>query len=245
MKRIFQIISSVLFICLVPFTQVTAQNRKSEQKIKIISDDGSGSKVVLDTLIQGDNVMDSIRLKTGKVIFINHPDSETDLKNNGDTNQIFVILSDDGKESKKEVKTITITSSDSAGLKKVTKGNKVFVYNSSKEPHGNSRYKIITEDTEREGENDGKIIYIDNGNTSDKKTEKSYSTTVTTGDKGSSVEKTTYVIAKDGMVVTVEGNDEAKAKKLISEIEKKMNALSEGSVKKEVVKTETKKATKK
>ena len=33
------------------------------------------------------------------------------------------------------------------------------------------------------------------------------------------VEKTKYVIAKNGMVVTIEGNDEARAKELVKEIE--------------------------
>ena len=35
--------------------------------------------------------------------------------------------------------------------------------------------------------------------------------------------KVRYVVAKNGMVVTVEGNDEAKAKELFNEIEKKLD----------------------
>ena len=35
--------------------------------------------------------------------------------------------------------------------------------------------------------------------------------------------KVRYFVAKNGMVVTVEGNDEAKAKKLFNEIEKKLD----------------------
>src|ERR1035437_10934366 len=42
------------------------------------------------------------------------------------------------------------------------------------------------------------------------------------GDNDSTIEKTRYVIAKDGMVVTVEGNDETKTKELVKEIENKL-----------------------
>jgi hypothetical protein len=59
------------------------------------------------------------------------------------------------------------------------------------------------------------------------------------------MEKTKYVIAKDGMVVTVEGNDETKAKELVKEIEAKLGVKSEGTEKKESVKVESKKTIKK
>ena len=193
MYRIVKVVLSALILCFIPISIVSAQDKKSEEKIKIVVDDGSGQKVVIDTLINGENVPDSIRLKDGKVIFIHHPGSEANIKLSGGSGHVFVAVSDDGKESKEEVKTITIISSDSAGLKKTIKGNNVFIYNNSKE----------------------------------------------------SDRKTSYVIAKDGMVVTVESNDEAKAKELISEIEKILDVKSEGSDKKETVTVETKKTMKK
>jgi hypothetical protein len=58
-------------------------------------------------------------------------------------------------------------------------------------------------------------------------------------------EMTKYVIAKDGVVVTVESNDEAKAKDLIKEIENKLGVNKEENQRKEIVKTETKKTVKK
>ena len=54
MKRILTIISVSLFVCLLPFSMAAAQEEKSEKKIKIIIDDGSGKEVVVDTLIKGD-----------------------------------------------------------------------------------------------------------------------------------------------------------------------------------------------
>ena len=200
MNRIVKVVLSALILCLIPLSIISAQNKKSEQKIKIVTDDGSGTKVVIDTLIKGDNLIDSIRLKDGKVIFIHHPGSEAEMNIRGGSDHVFVTVSDDGKESKEMVKTITIVSSDSSALKETLKGDNVYIYNNSNETDAKTRY---------------------------------------------SAGKTSYVIAKDGMVVTVESNDEAKAKELISEIEKILDIKSEGSDKKETVKVETKKTLKK
>ena len=60
------------------------------------------------------------------------------------------------------------------------------------------------------------------------------------GYNDSLVDKTRIVIAKDGMGVTIEGNDEAKAQELAKEIENKLGVNSEGSYKKETVKVESK-----
>ena len=68
---------------------------------------------------------------------------------------------------------------------------------------------------------------------------------VADNDRDSSAEKTRYVIAKDGMVVSVEGSDEAKVKDLIKEIENKMGVNPDDSGKKETVTVETKKTVKK
>jgi len=65
------------------------------------------------------------------------------------------------------------------------------------------------------------------------------------GDNDSLADKTRIVIAKDGMVVTIEGNDEAKAQELAKEVENKLGINSEGSEKKETVKVESKKTIKK
>ena len=64
-------------------------------------------------------------------------------------------------------------------------------------------------------------------------------------DNDSTVEKTRFVIAKDGMVVTIEGKDEAKVKELAKEIESKLGVNTEGSDKKETIKVESKKVIKK
>jgi len=50
MKRILKIVYSSIIILIVPFSMALGQDKKSEQKIKIIVDDGSGSKVIIDTV---------------------------------------------------------------------------------------------------------------------------------------------------------------------------------------------------
>lgn len=52
-----------------------------------------------------------------------------------------------------------------------------------------------------------------------------YSTSGSDGDNGNA-DRSRYVIAKDGMVVTIEGSDEAKTKALAKEIEDKLGVNS-------------------
>ena len=63
---------------------------------------------------------------------------------------------------------------------------------------------------------------------------------VTTDEKDKSVEKIKYVIAKDGMVVSVEGNDEAKVKDMVKDIEAKLGINKEDKSTNQVVNEETK-----
>lgn len=166
MKRIFKIISSAYFILLIPFSIAVGQDTKSEQKIKIVVDDGSGTKVVIDTVLKDSPKPDSIKLKDGAVIYFKHPQDRADLK-------------------------------------------------------GGEKYRVITRLSKEEGD-EGEIIYINKDKSSEKEIEKTFDVYVSSDDNESTVEKTRYVIAKDGMVVTVEGNDEAKAKELVKDIESKL-----------------------
>jgi hypothetical protein len=73
-----------------------------------------------------------------------------------------------------------------------------------------------------------------------------YNIEVRQDESGSKTEKTSYVIAKDGMVVTIEGGSEEKVKELAGVIESKLGVKKDDkSAKTEVVKEETKKTTKK
>jgi hypothetical protein len=168
MKRIIKIICASLFALLVPLILVSGQNKKSEQKIKVIVDNGSGTKVIIDTVYKDTPAPDSINLNNGTVVYIKHHGEVRDSEHQG------------GKEH------LTVTYSSNST--------------------SNSREDF---------------------------------------DNDSTVEKTRFVIAKDGMVVTIEGNDEAKAKELAKEIESKLGVNTKGSDKKETVKVESKKEIKK
>jgi len=136
---------SVLFISLLPLSFTLGQEKKNEQKIKIIIADKSGTKVVIDTTYAGVDNVDSIILKSGNMIYIGKEDSEPDNRQG-------------------------------------------------------TRVKVIAH-----------------------------------ADK----DVTQYVIAKDGITVTIEGNDEQKVKELAEEIEKKLD-IDKGESETAVKETEKK-----
>lgn len=147
------------------------------------------------------------------------------------------------------MKHVTVTDSDSEHLQYISEdegegGNVVIIRSGThqtEEPAG----KTITWSSSEGHSGDVSYIYINRGNDTVKVGEKSYNVKVITDEKDNNVEKTKYVIAKDGMVVTVEGNDEAKVKEMIGEIESKLGVSKENKNEKKVVNDETKKTTKK
>jgi hypothetical protein len=241
MKRILTAISSAIIICLIPFSMVAGQEKKEEQKIRIVVDDGSGTKVVIDTLITGGIKTDSLILKDGNVIYLNNLSGETvNCDKNGPEN-MTVTVSSDGKGTKKVVKEVTVISSDSVKNPESAENNIMYVYSDSKAHKGKSeeKYRVITSASGEEGKGE-KHIYIRKGKEPDKEMEKTFNVYVSNDDKDTTVEMTKYVIAKDGLVVTVEGKDEAKAKDLVNEIRSKMGIKNEGTDKVETVKVKTK-----
>lgn len=199
---------------MIPFSFTSAQDMKSEQKVKIVVNDGSGSKVLMDTIFSDSKGPDSLKLKDGTVVYMKHPGSEADYQNHKVKDHFFVTYSSDGKDQGREYKEVTVTSSDSAAAD----GNVRYYSNSSSMSNSSSssdndhkKYKITTRNSQ------------DSGDTNDVFVNKS--------DNDSTINRTKYVIAKDGMVVTVEGNDEAKAKELVKEIENKLGVNNENDKK--------------
>ena len=152
MKRVLSILTVSMVILLFRPTNLEAQEVKTEKKIKIIVDDGSGKKVIVDTVITDNSDIETINTAEGKIIWIE---------------------SEGQDQMKKESKHVTVT---------------------------------VSSDTDSQT---------------------------------STVEKTRYVVAKDGMVVTVEGEDEAKARELMKVIEEHMG-VNEKEKKSETKKTSTK-----
>jgi hypothetical protein len=203
MKRIFKVIGISVFIMGLPFSLIMAQ--KTEQKIKIITDDGSGKKVVMDTTFSGNNGPDSLKLKDGSVVYLDRKGKKLDRKEH-----LTVTRSSNGKDNGNQFEEVTVVNTDSLDSDHSENSSEVI----SSNVHGNRKYKIRSDrDT---------LNYVVSDNNDSK------------------VEKTRFVIAKDGMVVTIEGNDEAKAKELAKEIELKLGVSNEAE-KKETIKVESKK----
>jgi hypothetical protein len=235
MKKIIKSAFLAISFLAVPSILVMGQDKKSEQKVKIIVNDGSGNKVVMDTIFKDTPPPDSIMVSDGTVIYIKHGGEGKGFKHHG-KEHFNVTYSDNGKGDGKEFKEMTIITSDSLTMSDPGDSNKVYFYTDSghrnRGERGNARYRVITSDTNAEGDKD-EVIYINKNKSSDNLEGKNFKVFVTESDNDSGAEKSRFVIAKDGMVVTIEGNDEAKVKELANEIKDKLGVSSEDKAKKE------------
>lgn len=185
---------------IMPFASILGQGKKSEQKIKIIVNDGSDTKVIIDTVLTGDNGPDSLILKDGSVLRLKHP--------HGDRNHRLFVISSDSKDGKDITKEITVISSDSMDMHEDDHGNVMYYRN---DRDGNHGYKVISRSR-------GDMVWVGKDG-HEKEGDDTFTMHI---DDDQNVDKTRFVIAKDGMVVTIEGADEAKAKDLAKEIEKRL-----------------------
>jgi hypothetical protein len=229
MKRIVKIGLSAFLVFLISAGISNAQEKKNEQRIKIIVSDKSGTKVEIDTLIKDGVSADSIKLKNGEVIYLARHYSAGSAKHiSGSKGQMFV----------------TVSSDDSAHLRQTGDGGEIIIVKNGKHIIEGKGGKVVTWSSS-EGDSEGAdYIYIKEDKKSLKDGEKTINVKVTT-DENENIEKTKYIIAKDGMVVTVEGNDDAKVKDLIKEIESKLGVSRDAKNTKPTVKQETGKTIKK
>ena len=200
MKRILSTLTASAVILLILQVNLEAQEVKTEKKIKIIVDDGSGKKVIVDTIITDNSDIETISTPDGKIIWIGSEGQDHMEKG---SKHVTVTVSSDGDSLTSE---------------------------------GNNNVTVWTEKGESSDVN--KVIVIKEAKCTGTHPEKNYDVMVTTDDD-STVEKARYVVAKDGMVVTVEGEDEAKARELMKVIEEHMG-VKEKEKKSETKKTSTK-----
>jgi hypothetical protein len=99
MKSIVKILLGSLVFWLVPFSIIAGQQKSNEQKIKIVVDDGSGTRVVIDTIFKNGNTNDSIKLKNGKVIYLSHSGDEMNFNTHEGMGSVFVAVSSADKET--------------------------------------------------------------------------------------------------------------------------------------------------
>lgn len=220
MKRIIRLISYTIILAFISLSFASGQEGKSEHKIKVLIADGSGTNVVLDTLIRGQILNDSVTLRNGKVIFIG-TDSDFDISNDGDKEKnVFVTVSANGKSNDEMVKNITVITSDS--LKWTARAD-------------NNSENVIVWSGNSDADSDGKVIVI-NDKVISKSNSGSYSYSVNTNKKDMDSETTKYVISKDGMRITIEGDDYNKVKELSKQIQENFNSSSNKKEKKTEVK---------
>ena len=185
-------------------------------------------------------------MKVGSIVLLTRHREDANEEHHGGKKHFYVTYSSDNKNNGKEIREVTVISSDSCHFRQPGYSDSVMT-NCTKMSHNGGcdrRYKVITSDSKDNGDQE-EYIYIDKSRDHRKNHEKSFETYGTDDDKDSTVNRTKYVIAKDGMVVTVEGSNEARAKELVKEIEDKLGVRSEEKEKKEVVPTESKKTIKK
>lgn len=202
MKRIVET-GLILFIAfLIPAGILNAQEKKTGKQVKVIVSDKSGTKVEIDTLIKGQILTDSIKLKNGKVIILSEGNGAGAVKKIGN-------------ESGKVIVMVTTDENSKNGEK------------NEKEKKGDS------------------FVYLIEGKDLKKVGEEAIDVKVTKGKKENKKDKTKIVIAKDGIVVSVKGDDEAKVKELVKDIESKLGVSKDDKDSKNAVREETKKTIKK
>lgn len=182
MRRMKTIIL-ILFISFLPLSLTLGQEKKNEQKVKVVIADKSGTKVVIDTTFSGTGTMDSIILKGGNVIYIGKNDSDPD-GNPGKQIKVIAHVDKDGKNTEHQYVYINKHKMDSST--------------------GDETFDVMVSDDE-----------FDND-----------------------LNETKIVIAKNGITVSIEGNDEVKVQEIAREIEQKLGVKNEksGSAVKEVEK---------
>jgi ABC-type Na+ efflux pump permease subunit len=180
MKRI-KIILTILFISLLPLTLALGQEKKNEQKIKVVIVDKEGTRVTVDTTFTGADPVDSVILKGDNVIYITNHDRDKGCKS--------------GKQ-----------------------------------------YKIITR-VDKDGDNtESQYIYINDDKVERNIGDDKFDISVSDDDFDNDTDNTRYVIAKNGITVSIEGKDEVKIKELAKEIEKRLEVEKEDTSSKPVIK---------
>lgn len=235
--------SFLLFLSalIVPLSSTICQDIKTENKIKVVLDDGSGAKTVMDTTFTNGQLPDSVILKNGKVIYF--AENMKEVKEGKSPEKLLVTVTSTGGDEKNKKQTIITTYENSDRTSKTSSdGTKhSYSYSSSGNSDGKSESQtiIVTDDDKDLTSGRGNVIIIKDGKVIRDESDKDFDTLEKLEKNDNHAEMTKYVIAKDGVVVTVESKDEAKAKDLIKEIENNLGVSKEDSEKKETVQTQT------
>lgn len=246
MKRIMRIAFITLIVCLIPVVTLTGQDKRPMNHVKVVVVDKSGNKTELDTLLTDGPMADSIKLKNGDMVYIGKHGSMAEIMAGAGSHncEMSVTINSDNEGKEKIVKKYKIVTGDSTQIIKDKEGEDIIIVKEGKHIVEGKGGDVMVWSSDKTGSKGGNVIYINEGKEELKNGEKIFDVQVSKDDSGNEVEKTKYVLAKDGMVISIEGNDEAKVKDLVKDIESKMGVKGETAVK-PVVKEGTKKTIKK
>jgi hypothetical protein len=222
MKKISKILVLVVLALALPLTSAFCQEKKTEKKVRIIIDDGSGVKTIVDTTFINSPAPDSIVIKDGEVIYLNEPCKDT--PEGKKCKKMTVTVTADNKDGKDMVKTIIVNGGDADLNSSGTEAGHSHVYAISDaeaiETNPGKNVYVITRKADSDGDGIHTVAIMKDGKslTGEEKL-------VEIEENGKNVkdDMTKYIVARDGMVVTVESNDEAKAKDLIKLIESNLD----------------------
>jgi hypothetical protein len=215
----------ILTVALLPFAMTSAQQKENAEKVKVIISDDQGTRVIVDTTFSGlIDQGDSVALKNGRMIFIGKSPGNERVISLPDGKSIF-IASGKSKDGEEKVREITVIKSDtinkSGDIK--TGESKIYVFSSSDENEPAEHYEIISHSLNDRKESGNKYIYINDDDGLVWNRGSNFSISNDTLESADDMETPKYVIAKNGIVVSVEGKDEARIKELLEEINKKLD----------------------
>lgn len=227
MKRIAKSIILTAVVLLVTPNLNFGQEKQAEKKIKIVVTDNKGERTVVDTVIIGDSQIKTISAKDGKVIYIGSSAEAKIHASDGEKEHVYITISTDDN------KNVVISKSDSAKWT-ATQGGKGQVYTIVGPTGSQKNIVMSTDDIDIK---DGKkvIIMSDEAMTVDgEKVIRVHTSTKLKDDDSNSAR---IVVSRDGVVITIEGEDEAKVKAILDIIDNELNKKKVEPV----GKTETKK----
>ncbi len=225
MKRIPKLFIILMLGLTIPLISASGQDKKDETKVKVIVVDDSGTKTVIDTPFSGDKIPEAITMKNGEVIHLTkHSVNLEDLEKAGKGKKVMVTVSSDKNGEKNSSENIVIIDSDSTRWELNPAGEKgnVYVYSHASSGTNPRKHMIIASTGDSPDEwNISKSVTVSDDGKITGGSDKSYGISISDED-GSASDAPKYIIAKNGVVVTIQTDDEVKAKELQQLIENKL-----------------------
>jgi hypothetical protein len=218
MKRILKILLLLVLTVSLPLSMAYGQDKKTEKKVKVVIADKDGETTIIDTTFTGDSMPHSITLKDGKVVVLDSPgEGIVHLSSAGGKGNIYVTCTEDEDGTLSHQEKVIVMSGDNAEWTIMPST-------------GSVRHIYAKADTDGETEKTEKYIIVKSDSNKDAVWEdasgRTFHVTVDSdidSDVDTNTDVTKYVIAKDGVVITVESKDEDKAKNVLEALEKELD----------------------